>query len=164
MDYSCGLGGTPNAAGCSFSPSNTQAILDWSNEHFKNKFLDKYYYYDAKLIYNKMTIEFLDKIDKISRITGFGFEKPKFLLENIRMPWRDKIGEKKNHTKLTRRDDGIYFYIMDFNNKEPLDRFKKAKSVDAVGSVSCNRYYSETKQQWCVSKQMFADIITTNER
>jgi len=147
------------AFGSSFDINNKQKIFDFFNEKYKNNFIDKFYYYDMKLPKSSMTIEMLDEIDSLSKITGVGFEKPKFLVENIRITKAEKIGENKNHTKLTQNGD-IPLNIMKFNTEEKTMKYLRATTISVIGSVAMNRYNGYNKVY--ESKQIISDLIVCN--
>ena len=152
--------GHESSAGVSFNIANLDDINSYFNNKYARFFKEKTYSYDAVLNYNKMTFDFLDRLESVCRITGMGFGKPKFLLENFKPQWYNKMGKDDNHIKLVKRDieDG-YFNVMEFNTKSDIKEYEKADSLSVIGSIGVNRYYSEKKQREFISKQMFSDII-----
>lgn len=157
--------GHEESHGVSFDIGNLDKINKHMNQVYKDRFKEKVFYYDAKLSLKSLKLDFLDKLDGLCRITGVGFEKPKILIENFNPSWYNKIGKDKNHIKLVSKcPENYYFNVMKFNTDDELDVYKKAKSLDIIGSVGANRYFSEEKGQLYTSKQMMTDIIKINER
>jgi len=48
---------------------------------------------------------------------------------------------------------------MKFNTRDDLSIYEKAKSLDVIGSIGVNRYYSEEKKKLYTNKQMMSDVI-----
>lgn len=155
--------GHESSFGVKIKAENLQSVTEYFNNKFKNKFKEKSCQYDFKIDIKYLSIKLLDDIDEACLMCGVGFGKPKFLIENISVDYYSKIGDKNNHTKLTKKDGDSYINIMKFNTVELLDEYKKAKSINVVGSVGVNRYYSKEKKKTYISKQILSDIITCNK-
>lgn len=150
--------GHESAFGCSFPIDNLKDIRKYFNEKHKNDFVEKVYYYDSKLPTHKMTLDLLEDIDELSVVCGEGFEKPKFLISNLQPNYFNVMGKKKNHIKLTISGE-YYTNILKFNTNDDIKIYEKAKSIDVIGSVGVNNYYSKEKDKLYISKQVLSDII-----
>ena len=71
------------------------------------------------------------------------------------------MGRKNNHIKLTINGD-YYTNILKFNTNDDILMYKKAKSIDVVGSIGLNKYYSKEKEKLYISKQILSDTIIIN--
>lgn len=155
--------GHESAFGCSFPINNLQEIKNYFNCKYKDSFIDKIYYYDSKLPTQKMTLDLLEDIDELSTVCGEGFEKPKFLISNIQPNYFNVMGKKKNHIKLTLSGE-YYTNILKFNTSDDIKIYEKAKSIDVIGSVGVNSYFSKEKNKLYISKQVLSDVIIINEK
>jgi single-stranded-DNA-specific exonuclease len=163
--------GHEGAFGVEFKKENLNKIVEYFNKVLKSEDLQKVIVYDLELDADEIDELDIKEVEKFSKIVGFGFPEPKFLIKGLVVEegYTKKLG---NHVRavMGKNNDAIKincennFALLKFraNEKYGLDIEEHyynefITELEVVGSLHLNQFYNKAKGGWVVTKQIFID-------
>ena len=148
------------ACGVEFLEEYESEIIKSLNKILDNKDLEYRIEYDLMLTEDEITWDLCYEMQKLSFITGVGFEEPLFLIENLSMDSVGSLGKDENHMKGIK---GEMEFVKFFVDSLEIQEFKDATMTDLLVNLDINSWYNFGKKEMVRTKQCrIKDLINYN--
>lgn len=154
------FGGHPVAAGLSMPVENIDLLRDQLNEQALSTMTEEQFTaklaIDVPLSLDEIDVSILESLDLL-RPFGMGFEKPTYLIEDIKANLIRKIGAEKNHLKLEVTNGIEILDVIGFGYGEIADQISPGVTFSLTGDLQVNEWNGNKKPQL-----LLEDLQSTN--
>lgn len=145
------------ACGVEFTEENTPDIINTLNKILERKDLEYKIEYDLVITEDEITWDLCYEMQKLSFITGVGFEEPLFLVENISFDSIGALGKEENHMKGKKEDFEVVKFFVD---KTEIEEFENSTMSDILINLDVNSWYNFGIKEMVKTKQgRIKDIV-----
>jgi single-stranded-DNA-specific exonuclease len=140
--------GHAGASGVGLKKQNIKKAIEFMNEKLKDVDFDKFYRVDFIMSPEEITLDFVQKLDKLKGVWCGTIEEPCILVKNVRVNTNDieLMGKESDSFKFRLNDDYVQCMAFKRNSDDPILKIKEEEplgtwvELEAVVKVNMNSF------------------------